>query len=110
MIKKAIKSKTTQPSGTKKSSTGIDLKRELIEEFVERGKKQRVLSYEEVVEFGDKNHLSEGETNSLLKLLEKENVELAMQEELDTDHSKPYEAEEGVHAPKQNLTSKLSTI
>ena len=34
-----------------------DLKKELIEELIEKGKRANFLTYEEVIEFGDKNHL-----------------------------------------------------
>lgn len=111
-----IKSKITKSGGSgdkvKKTSsaTGIDLKKELIEELLERGRQSRVLSYEEVVEFGEKNHLTDAETNNLLRLLEKENVELAMQEEIDSD-DKTYEADEGVGFSKiHDIKTKLSNI
>lgn len=115
MVKKIIKSKVTKTETldkTKKVSgaVGVDLKKELIEELLERGKQSRVLSYEEVLEFSDKNHLTDVETNNLLKLLEKENVELAMQEEIDSD-DKPYEPEEGASFSKlHDIKAKLSNI
>ena len=37
------------------------------------------------MEFCDRNHLSEPEMNELLKTLEKEHVELVMQEELEAE-------------------------
>ncbi len=45
MIKKNKKTKATE----------IDLKKELIEKFIEKGKKEGFLTYEELIEFGDKN-------------------------------------------------------
>lgn len=66
-----------------KKTTSLDLKKELINELIEEGKKNNSLTYEEVIEFGDKNHLSEKETNALLLRIEKEHIELIMQEELD---------------------------
>lgn len=111
-----MKSKVAKSGGTgdkvKKPSTatGIDLKKELIEELLERGRQSRVLSYEEVVEFGEKNHLTDTETNNLLRLLEKENVELAMQEELDSD-DKTYEPDESAGFSKiHDIKTKLSNI
>jgi RNA polymerase primary sigma factor len=62
-----------------------DLKKELIEELVEKGKRANFLTYEEVIEFGDKNHLSESEINDILRTLEKEHIDLIMQEELEGD-------------------------
>lgn len=64
----------------------LDLKKDLIEEFIEKGKRNAVITYEEVIEFCDKNHLIEQETNELLRTLEKENIELITQEELETSH------------------------
>jgi len=68
-----------------KKIPSIDLKKELVEQLVEKGKQEGRLSYESVIEFSDKNHLSESEANDLLRLLEKEHIELMMQEELDND-------------------------
>jgi RNA polymerase primary sigma factor len=116
MVKKIVKSKVTKSGNAtdkvKKTSsaTGIDLKKELIEELLERGRQSRVLSYEEVIEFGEKNHLTDTETNNLLRLLEKENVDLAMQEEIDSD-DKTYESDEAAGFSKiHDIKTKLSNI
>ena len=87
---------TKQPSAAKKSKktsassaatatgeTGIDLKQELIEGLIDKGRRGGLLTYEEVIEFGDRNHLTEAEANDLLKTIEKENIELIMHEELE---------------------------
>ena len=66
-----------------KSKPDLDLHSELIEAFVEKGKKAGVVSYEEILEFCEQSHLSETETNELLRTLERENIELLMQEELE---------------------------
>lgn len=88
-----VKSKVKTAS-TKKIE-GNDLSQELIDVLVERGRRSGMLSYEEFMEFCDKNHLSEVETNDLLKLLEKENIELVMQEEMEADSVglEPFEKE-----------------
>lgn len=75
--------KTTKPAKTSQA-TGVDLKKELIEELLEKGRKASALAYEEIIEFGEKNHLNEGETNELLRTLEREHIELVMIDELDT--------------------------
>ena len=62
-----------------------DLKKELIEELVEKGKRANFLTYEEILEFGDKNHLVEQEINEILRTLEKEHIDLIMQDELETE-------------------------
>ncbi len=117
MVKGLFKSKIKQADDEDKTNkkttaaTGLDLKKELVEELLERGKQNKVLSYEEVIEFGDKNNLNDSETNNLLKLLEKENIDLAMQEEIDDTDQKSYESEEGTSFSKfQDIKSKLSNI
>ena len=72
-----------KPKGRK--AEGLDLTQELIDALVDRGRKSGMLSYEELMEFCDRNHLSETDTNDLLRTLEKENIELVMQEELEPD-------------------------
>jgi RNA polymerase primary sigma factor len=64
-----------------------DLKKELIEELVEKGKRANFLTYEEIIAFGDKNHLVESEINEILKTLEKEHIDLIMQDELEGEAS-----------------------
>ena len=76
--------KKTEPVVTK--AKGLDLKKELIEELIERGKKEGQLTYEEVISFSDKNHLIEREVETLMRLLEKEHVELITEEELEKTH------------------------
>ncbi len=68
---------------------------ELIEEFIERGKKTGALSYEELMEFAESSHLEDNDTTNLLKALEKANVNLVMQEELDKQEAlKDFEKQE----------------
>jgi RNA polymerase primary sigma factor len=61
----------------------LDLKGELITEIIEKGRKVGVLTYEELIEFGERNALSEAETNDILRRLEKEHIDVVMQEELE---------------------------
>lgn len=72
-----------KPASENATQREFDLKTELIEELIETGKKRGVLSYEEVADFGEKNHLSETEMNELLRSLDREHVDLVMQEELE---------------------------
>jgi hypothetical protein len=65
------------------TASSVDLTKELIEELLERGKREGALAYEEIIELGHKHHLSERDTEELLKLFEKENIDLVTQEELD---------------------------
>jgi RNA polymerase primary sigma factor len=80
---------------------------ELIDELIERGKQSSALSYEEIMEFSENNHLSEQETSDLLKALEKANVTLVMQEEIDKEEAlQEFEKEE---SKKEHLTSHLKS-
>lgn len=87
----------------------LDLKKELIEEFLDKGRKHNVISYEEVIEFGDKNHLTETETNDLLRQIEKENIELVMQEELEGAQTVEDEIAKEEEAPRAQLKEKLES-
>lgn len=89
----------------------LDLKKENIEEFIEKGKKNNFLTYEEVIEFADKNHLLEIETNELLRSLERENVELITQEELEgaQDTLNDFEKDDALLRGSGDLKAKLES-
>lgn len=60
--------------------------REHIQELIDRGRENNnILSYEEIIEFCDKNHLTEKETEELLDILERKNIEFITQDELEHD-------------------------
>ena len=80
----AVKATTTDKA-VKKSP--VDIKDDLITELIEKSKRAGVLTYEEVMEFSEKNHLSEQETEQLLKTCDKENIDLVTQEELESAQS-----------------------
>jgi len=108
-----FKRKPKKETASKKTTQGkanLDLRKELIDELVERGKKAGILSYEEVIEFSDKNNFSEKDTNELLRLLDKEHVELKMQEEIDSDASDVAEQDEEDLSKLQDIKSKLSNL
>ena len=65
----------------------LDLKQDLVDEFIDKGRKNGILTYEELIEFGEKNNLNEQETNDLIRHIEKENIEFIMQEELESSHN-----------------------
>jgi RNA polymerase primary sigma factor len=95
--------KTAAPAATTATaySPTIDLNKELVEELLERGKRDGVLAYEEIIELGQKHHMTEKDTDELLKLFEKENIELVTQEELEgADHEAVVE-EEAAASPKR---------
>lgn len=60
-------------------------KEEAIKLFLEEGKKNRFVTYESVIEFGDEYNFSESDANQFLKAIEKNNIELVMQDEIHTD-------------------------
>ncbi|HJZ23768.1 MAG TPA: RNA polymerase sigma factor RpoD [Candidatus Babeliales bacterium] len=78
-----------------------DLKKEHIDALMEKGIKNGLLTYDEVMELCEKDHLNEQETNTLLKSLEKNHIELIMQEELNSEH---------MDLEEDRTTSKVSTI
>lgn len=65
-----------------------------IESLIERGHSNGVLTFEELTSFSFKHKLSEEDTNELFQLLEKENIDLLSQDELDTA-SQAFDALEG---------------
>ena len=58
---------------------------EAIKAFLEEGKKNRFVTYESVIDFGDEHKFSEADSNKFLKSIEKHNIELVMQEEIGGD-------------------------
>lgn len=88
LLKKPLKKQS--PFGAKKAPTGntsasTDFKQELMETLVEHAKESGRLTYEELIAFNEDNNLNEKEAATLLKMLEREHIELVMEEEL-MDH------------------------
>ncbi len=73
-----------EASGHSTRSKSSDLKQELMGELIDKGKREGVLTYEEVIEFSDKNNFAEDETNDLLGRIEKENIDLVLREEVES--------------------------
>ena len=61
----------------------LDVNKELFLEFLDKSVKSNTLTYEELIEFCDQNDVSEQEMGKILRFLEKRNIEVMMQEELD---------------------------
>ena len=119
--KKAVSSRPSRTKQNKQTASiiapgkGVDIAQELIDALVDKGRRAGILSYEELMDFCDKNHLTETETNDLLRTLEKENVELIMQEELDVDAAaaiESFEKEEtpGIDPLKGHLDTSLDYV
>src|SRR5579863_10567056 len=103
------KTKPTAKKSTKKTTPSVDLHKEIIEEFIEKCKLNGLLSYEELIVFSDKNNVTDAEVTDILRILEKENVELITQEELETEDLKKDEFEE-IEPSRLKLKSKLDTF
>lgn len=95
---KVVKQKDS-PLPAAKKTRELDLKKELISELVERGKKTGFLTFEEIIEFNDDNNLNDQEAEQLQSLFEKEHIELVSQEELEGAQA-GLEEYEGHEAPK----------
>src|SRR5438477_12259251 len=102
------KTKAPLKKNSKKNGSSLDLHKEIIEEFIEKSKETGVISYEELISFGDKNNVTDAEINEILRVFEKENIELLTQEELDSDELKKEEFEE-VEPARLKLKAKLET-
>lgn len=81
--KSSAKQDASKPKVAPKKGRGIDLKEELVDALVEKGRLNGVITYEEVMDFGEQHHLNEVEMNDLMRLFEKENIEMVMHDELE---------------------------
>ena len=107
---KTKKQTTNTKKINKKTKTPeVDLHKELIDELIEKAKKAGVFTYEELIEFADKNELSEQEIGDILKLLEKENVELVTQEKLESDEFKKEAVLDEEEPSRTKLKTKLGS-
>jgi RNA polymerase primary sigma factor len=104
--------KTSDKIATEATHAEFDLKSESVEELIDRGRREGLLTYEEIMEFCYKNHLNDHETNTLLRHLEKENIELVTQEEIDKsepglDGFEKEDAETPSHLLKSRIESSI---
>jgi RNA polymerase primary sigma factor len=56
----------------------------LADDLIEHGKQNGLLSYEEVIEFSEKNNLTDKETEELVSQIEKKNIELVAQDDFES--------------------------
>lgn len=104
MVKKSTKKSEPVKKITGKQSEHKASDADIID-LLEKGKKRGAIAYEEVMDFCDKNHLNEAEMNDLLKLFEREHIDLVMQEELEGEEDiTEFDEEE----TKPSLTKKIS--
>ena len=89
MIKKIAGKQTKYSKTTSNKSIDPTAKavttEEAIKIFLDEGKKNRFVTYESVIEFGDEHKFSEADANKFLKSIEKNNIELVMQDEIHSD-------------------------
>jgi RNA polymerase primary sigma factor len=87
-----------------------DARKSVAEPLIIKGKKQGFLTYEEVMEFSHKHQFSDQETNNLLRIFDKDNIELLMQEELDAADSAIDDFDkEDAPLKSKNIKEKLET-
>lgn len=86
-VEKTVERKTLKKTAPAKAAvkikTPFESKEALITDFLGRGKQAGVLTYEELMDFSEKHHLSEQETEQLLRQCDKDNIDLVTQEEID---------------------------
>ena len=95
--KKLVEKKKTAAAGSKKTRSSTDaekksaqqqLSREDIFRLVlEKGRRSGMISYETILEMLESSQLGEGEMQDLLKELERENIELTMDEDIILDNN-----------------------
>lgn len=106
---KTTKSGSSKTISRKNGPIGIDLKKELTDELVEKSKRAGHVTYEEIIEFSDKNGLIEQETNDLLRALEREHVDVITLEELESDKSEIQGLEGDEEFTRSRLKAQLET-
>jgi len=96
MIKKITKKSSKGSSSTSSKPLTVE---EATKAFLEEGKKNRFITYESVIEFGEQYKFSESDANKFLKSIEKANVELIMQDEV---HSSAVVASDDISSTDNN--------
>ena len=113
MVKK-VKTSTNKAGTKPKTSSskkgeqegGIDV----LTTLLEKGRQSGVVTYEEFLELSDNNNLTENEINDILKIFEKENIELVMQNETEGEADLlEYEKEDEDQRTKTHLKTHLET-
>lgn len=93
-------------------SSGLKAVEKQLDALIEKGRGEGVLTYEELVVFTLKNKLNEEDSNEILRLLEKENIDLISQEELESSGGGGDDTVEiaGYGTAKNNLESSLEHV
>src|SRR5882757_9402542 len=104
-IKKSSAKKVKKPVV---ETVSPDSYQEQLDELLERGRINGVLTYEEITEFAEEQALSERETEEILRVAEKKGIDLISQDELGSDDLLIKHDEEGETA--EHLQTKVSTL
>lgn len=75
----------TKKKSTVKKNEPVITKEEVVQQILEDAQGKRYVTYESIIETAEKHNFTESETGNLLKELEKKNIDLIMQKELDSD-------------------------
>lgn len=80
-----VKKKASGEVAPENTTPGAGLKaiERQLETLIEKGATEGVLTYEDLLSFTQKHSLGEEDTNELLRMLDKENIDLISQEDLD---------------------------
>jgi|GEM_PF-913546 len=80
-LEKSVESKEVFEDG----GTSLSQVSKLVDSLLEKGRSEGVITYEELLTFNQKNKLKEEDANELLRLLERENIDLILEEELEAE-------------------------
>jgi len=112
--KKAVSKKKSDAKEVRTPEDEAELQKTLekqTEILLEKGKADGVLTYEELIAFNQKFKLSEEDANELLRLLDKENIDLLSQEELLADGGyEGFDEPGSFETRKQDLESSLEEV
>ncbi len=101
--------KGTPPISKVDLKKDVDFKRELVDALIEKGRESGNLTYEEVIAFNERNQLTEKETTDLFKALEREHIELLMEEELHGQPTDLHDMEKDELGSQAVIKEKLAT-
>lgn len=107
---KKFSTKRKQSKVTKETSKTVTLKdiEKHLNTILEKGNLEGVLTFEDVAAFTQQHKLAEEETNDLLQLLEKENIDLVSQEDIETESSEFKKSTEEETIPFQSVKDNLA--
>lgn len=87
--KKAKKIKKTEPLLTAEDeeveTETSEITQKLLDSFIEKASRSGIVTYEEIIDFQQKHELQAQEARKLLRQLEKENIEVVLEHELDAN-------------------------